>query len=265
MFVFGTWQPPGRERLERLAQAGDPGRRERAERRAVVGDLAGDHLGLVGLAGQLEVLAGELQRRLDGLAAAAGEEHAVQVAGRERGDPRRELDRRRMRVGPVGEEAELLGLVGAGLGDVGAAVADVDAEQRREAVEVAVAVLVVDVAALAADDDRHLVVGVRRQPREVHPQVAAGQLLKRAPSRSARLFRARHALSSEVAVLYNGTITGCSTGVRQTGRVVPDRARMSLNHHRTGYRRAARADPRDRQPLAGLGARCSSASPPSAT
>ena len=37
-----------------------------------------------------------------------------------------------------------------------AAVAGVDAEQRREAVEVAVAVLVPDVGALAADDDRHL-------------------------------------------------------------------------------------------------------------
>ena len=58
------------------------------------------------------------------------------------GDPRGELDRARVRVGPGREEAELLGLVGAGLGDVVAAVADVHAEQRAEAVQVALAVLV---------------------------------------------------------------------------------------------------------------------------
>jgi hypothetical protein len=48
-------------------------------------------------------------------------------------------------------------------------VADVDAEQRREAVEVAVALLVPDMAALTADDDRDVVVGIGPQPREVHP------------------------------------------------------------------------------------------------
>ena len=111
---------------------------------------------LFGVAGELVVLAAELERGLDRLAAAAGEEDAVEVAGRELGDPRRELDRARVRVGPVREEAELARLVGAGLRDVGAAVADVHAEQRAQAVEVAVAVLVPDVAALAADDDRDL-------------------------------------------------------------------------------------------------------------
>jgi hypothetical protein len=158
----------------------------------VVGDLAGDHLRLVGLAGQLEVLTAQLQRRFDGLAAAAGEEHAVQVAGRQRGDPGRQLDRRRVRVGPVGDEPELLGLVGSGLGDVAATVPDVDAEQRREAVQVALAVFVVDVAPLAADDDRYVGVLVGGQPREVHPQVAPGQLLERAPLALHRVFRARH-------------------------------------------------------------------------
>ena len=94
---------------------------------------------------------------------------------------RRELDRRRVRVGPVREEAELAGLVGAGLGHVLAAVADVDAEQRAQAVEVAVAVLVPDVAAVAADDDRDLgAVGVGAHAAEVHPEVALGQLLERA-------------------------------------------------------------------------------------
>ena len=41
----------------------------------------------------------------------------------------RQLDRRRMCVGPVGVEAEILGLVGSRLGDVGAAMADVDADK----------------------------------------------------------------------------------------------------------------------------------------
>src|SRR5204862_286105 len=62
---------------------------------------------------------------------------------------------------------------------------DVHAEERREAVEVALAVLVVDVDALAARDDRHLVLFVvGAHAREVQPQVAAGELLIRAAGRS---------------------------------------------------------------------------------
>src|SRR6202012_747331 len=82
-------------------------------------------------------------------------------------------------VAPVGVEAELLGLVGGGLAELGAAVADVDAVERREPVEVALAVLVVDVAALAARDHGPLpAFGVGAHAREVHPEVALGQLLK---------------------------------------------------------------------------------------
>ena len=150
--------------LERLAQGRDPGRRQGAQRRPVVGDLAGDDLRLVRVAGELVVLARELDRGLDRLAAAAGEEHAVQVTGREIGDARGQLDGGRVRVGPVGEELQVLGLVGARLGDVGPAVADVHAEESGQAVEVAVALLVPDVAALPADDDRDVVVGVGPQP-----------------------------------------------------------------------------------------------------
>ena len=168
------------QRLERLAQARDAGRAQRAQARAVVRDLAGDDLGLVRVPGELVVLPGELERRLDGLRAAAGEEHAVEVARGELGDPSGQLDRARVCVGPVRVEAELLGLVGAGLGDVGAAVADVDAEQGRQAVEVALAVLVVDVAALTARDDRDVRVLIGRHPGEVHPQMPLAQLLESA-------------------------------------------------------------------------------------
>src|SRR4051794_14943004 len=84
-----------------------------------------------------------------------------------------------MRVAPVREELELLGLAGGGVADVLAAVPGVHAEQRRQPVEVAPAVLVPDVAALAPDQDRHLVLlVVRAHAREVHPEVAAGQLLE---------------------------------------------------------------------------------------
>ena len=94
---------------------GDAGHGQRAHRRAVVGELARDRPCSARVAGELVVLAAELERGLDRLRAAGGEEDAVEVAGRELGDPRGELDRLRVRVGPVREEAELLRLVGAGL------------------------------------------------------------------------------------------------------------------------------------------------------
>jgi hypothetical protein len=76
-------------------------------------------------------------------------------------------------VAPDREVGELLGLAGGGLGQLAAAVAHLHGEQARQAVEVALAVLVPDVRALAPHDGRHLVVGVARQPGEVHPQMAA--------------------------------------------------------------------------------------------
>ena len=109
-----------------------------------------------------------------------------------------------MREGPVGEKAELLGLVGTGLDEIGAAVAHVDAEQRRQTVEIAVAVLVLDVATFAAHDDRDLVILVGRHAGEVHPQMATPELLERARLRPYRFLGACHAKSPSSAVLYNG-------------------------------------------------------------
>jgi hypothetical protein len=169
----------GGERLERLAQRRDAGRRERAHRGAVVRGLACDDLRLVRVARELVVLADELEGGLDRLAAARREEHAVEVARGEPCDARGELDRGRMRVGPRREEAELAGLVGTGLGHLGATVADVHAEQRAQAVEVPVAVLVPDVAPVALDDDRNVrTVRVRPEAAEMHPQVALRQVLE---------------------------------------------------------------------------------------
>src|SRR3954451_20692542 len=203
----------GGERLERLAQRGDAGRAQCAHRRAVVGDLAGDDLVLVRVAPELVVLPRELERALDGLAAARGEEDAVEVAGGDRREARRELDRRRVGVGTGREEAEVLGLVGARLADPGAAVADVHAEQRAEAVEVLVAVLVPDVAAVALDDDRDLrALAVRAHPAEVHPEMALGEVLKGALGRYG-LGRGHAVLHfvSELIGSYNAN--GCRTMV----------------------------------------------------
>ena len=164
----------GHERLERRPQRRDPVDRERAHRRAVVGDVPGDRLvavraaagargdrivpGLrlaqrlacVLLAAGGVVLPGELPCRLDGLRATRDEEDAVEVAGRERCKLRRELDRLRMRVRPVGVERQLAHLLERRLADLLAvAVADVDREQSGERVEVALAVRIPEVAPVA--------------------------------------------------------------------------------------------------------------------
>ena len=124
------------------------------------------------------VLARELPRRLDGLGAAGAEEDAVQVARRERRDLGGELDRARVCVRPVRVERQLAHLLERRLADLLAErVADVDREEPRERIDVAPTVRVLEVTAVAADDDRH----VRRiEPAhagEVHPQVLLRQLL----------------------------------------------------------------------------------------
>src|SRR5262249_20213448 len=101
-------------------------------------------------------------------------------------------------------EVERLRLVGARLRDVGAPVTEVGAEQRGEAVEVAIAVLVPDVAALAAHDDRDLGIRVGAHAREMHPEVTLRQLLERR-----RLARDGHRPFAPIHVVcacsYNGT------------------------------------------------------------
>ena len=125
----------------------------------MVGERARDHLGPHRLAAQLEVLAGELDRRLDGVAARRGEEHPVEIAGRACREPFGEHDRRLVGERPDREVGEAARLLGGRLGELLAAVPDLHGEQAGQSVEVAAAVLVVDVAALAAVDDRHVPVG----------------------------------------------------------------------------------------------------------
>jgi hypothetical protein len=130
------------------------------------------------LAAHAMVGAHQLPRRLDGLRSAGSEEDALQAIGRERGNPRRKLDRPGMGIAPGGEERELPRLLGGSIGQLGAAMAAVHAEQRRQPVEIAFGVLVVDIAAVAAHDDRDLTRGVAAHAREVHPQMAPGEPLQ---------------------------------------------------------------------------------------
>ena len=172
--------PARSEGLELAAKRRDAGGAEGAEGGAVVRDLARDQLGLQGVSPGAVVAARQLDRRLDRLRAAVAEEDPVQVARRQRGDPRRQLDRPRMGVAPHGDEVELADLRRHRVAQLAAAVTGVDAEEGREAVEIAVAVVVPDVAPLAADDDRDLVVRAERAHlREVHPEMALCLLLER--------------------------------------------------------------------------------------
>src|ERR671918_4951 len=74
--------------------------------------------------------AGQLDRGLDRLRAAGGEEHPVQVTGSEGGEPGRELDRARMRVAPDRDEVQLPHLGRGRVPQLRATVTGVDAEQR---------------------------------------------------------------------------------------------------------------------------------------
>src|SRR3954464_11272933 len=84
-------------------------------------------------------------------AAAGGEEDPVQVAGSQVREPLGQLDRLGVRIGPQREEREVLGLLGGRLGELLTAVAGLHDEQAGEAVEVPLALVVVDVGAFAAD------------------------------------------------------------------------------------------------------------------
>ena len=176
----------GNERLEGRAEGGDAVDRECAERRPVVRDVPGDRLVLRlhargsdelvvsglrlrngrvdrGRASRGIELPRELPRRLDRLRAARHEEHAVEVARRQRRHLLCQLDRARVRVRPVRVEGQLAHLRERRLADLLAErVAEVDREQAGERVEVALAVHVLEVAAVAADDDRHIRVGSSR-------------------------------------------------------------------------------------------------------
>jgi hypothetical protein len=152
----------------------DPGDRRPERHRAVVAADPADDLDAVGLAVDLPVEAGELRRRVDRVAAAAGEEDLRVVHRRAGGEEVGDLERRR--GGDVAEDRVRLEprhLLGDGVDDLAAAVADVAVPEARGGVEVAVAVLVVDPHSLAAVDDE-LVAADGGHVRERMPEPGVG-------------------------------------------------------------------------------------------
>src|SRR5215470_6714261 len=83
-----------------------------------------------------------------------------------------------MSIGPQREVGEFGGLAGARLGDFASTVPDLADEQAGQPVKVALAVLVVYVLTLAADDYRDVGIRVPRMAGEVQPQVALRCLLQ---------------------------------------------------------------------------------------
>src|SRR6202020_894083 len=102
----------------------------------------------------------------------------VEVAWCHRREPLSELDGLRVRVGPQREVGKLASLPCAGLGYLSAAVPDLTHEQAGQAVQVTLAVLVVDVLTLASDDHLDVAVRVGRHPGEMQPQVPLGLFLE---------------------------------------------------------------------------------------
>ena len=128
---------------------------------------------------QFPVVLGELECRLNCLAAAGREEHPVEVAWRVSGQAIGEFDRVRVRVRPDRKEREFLGLLRGYLGQALAAVPSVDHEQAAQAVNVLLALTVPNVVAFALHNDGHTVAVLHdRLPGKVHPQVVFGLLLQ---------------------------------------------------------------------------------------
>ena len=182
--AVGVGDPHDRDRrgAERLLHRPHAGEAQRAQRDAVVGDLARDRLRALRLALGQVVLADDLPGGLDRLRAAVGEEHAVEVAGRALGQRGGELDRRRVRGRPVGVERQRRELRARDRGHLLAErVADLAAEQRRQPVEVALAVGVEDVGALAPLQHQERLAVRPEGPvaGEVHQQVPVRLLLER--------------------------------------------------------------------------------------
>ena len=144
-------------RLEHLPVSGHARRAHRLLRHAVVGVVARDDLDLVGLALGLPVEARRLERRLVGLRPAAGEEHGLHVVVGEPDELFGELHGRQVRRARVRREVgQLLHLRRRRLGQLGAAVADVDVPQAGEPVDVALAAQRLDRRPLAAHVDHRL-------------------------------------------------------------------------------------------------------------
>ena len=160
------------QRLERRADAGNACQREGAVGGAVIRDLAGNHLASHWLATRIVIFAGQLDRAFDTFRAARHEERAVEAIRSDLGELRCELDRFRMRVGPVGVVRQLHRLLEHRRTDLLAVrVTDLDGKEPAQEIHVAIAVRVLEENIVSPHHHRVL---IRVEPchlREVKPQV----------------------------------------------------------------------------------------------
>ena len=129
----------GQRLVDRLARL-QARRRQRAQRRAVPRQVAADDLVLAGVAGELVVLPGQLDRRLGHLGAAALELDGRQVARRQLGEQVGQLHRDRVGAVHRRREVQRVELLADRLDHAAIVVADRDDVDARERVEVALAV-----------------------------------------------------------------------------------------------------------------------------
>ena len=156
------------QRPEVLAVAHDAADRDAAEAGAVVAALPPDQPLPRALAAHVVVRDGDLERRVDRLRPGVGEEHVVEVGGRQRRDAGRELEGLGVAELEGGREVELGRLLLDGAHDRLAGVARVGAPQARGAVHHGAALGRVVVHVLGArDHPRALLEGAVRGER--HP------------------------------------------------------------------------------------------------
>src|SRR5690606_30218845 len=132
---------------------GDAADGDRAERVAVIGVLEVDEAPLLGAAGELPVLEGELEGDLHRGGAVVGVEDALEAGRGELGQPGGELGGGGVGQAEQGGVGEAVELVADGLVDLGAVVAVDGDPEGGDAVEVAAALGVDEVVAVAALDD----------------------------------------------------------------------------------------------------------------
>jgi hypothetical protein len=203
------------ERLEVLLHGGQPGDRQGAVRGAVVGHRPADHLVLLRLADQLEVLLRGLPCRLHRLSPTGGEEDPVQIARREVCDPLRQLGLHRGGVAPHREVGQLGGLLGGRLGQHATPVPDLDDEEPGQAVQDLPALVVPDVGTLPAGDHRDRRLRMAPLTGEVHPQVVRGTGGRRVRHAGRGLLdRGGHLMLQSLSF---GSRQVCSTSSRPTG------------------------------------------------
>ena len=132
---------------------------------------ARDEHGAVGLAAEHVVVAGHLERDLDGLRPARREDHVVEVAGRQTRDPLGQGDGRLGREDVADGVRQARRLVGDRVDHLLAAVADVGHRDPGDRIEILASVLVPDADAVGTLEDR---VGPRRVEREQGAGIGAG-------------------------------------------------------------------------------------------